>query len=203
MIDLDHCNDPAVVDNRCGKIRNILHEVAVDKDLVLLEHTLQIRMILHAQRARQLVGAVAEAYLLAQIVAALADHIDHDVLDTQDLCRHGCRLRIEILRLNRVQTRGDAVEAANAVVRIDDLTVETILDGNALLEQILKEGDAVLQATLDPPIRTLAECLTIGKVARQHGGEKVGNKVEELLRTVEERHEIPSLPEQRADEDHE
>ena len=104
MIDLDHRDNPAVVDNRCGKIGNILHEVAVDKDLVLLEHTLQIRMILHAQRARQLVGAVAETYLLAQIVAALAHHIDHDILDAQDFCRHGCRLRIEVLCLDRIQT---------------------------------------------------------------------------------------------------
>ena len=60
-----------------------------------------------------------------------------------------------------------------------------------------------MQTALDPPICTLAECLTIGKVARQHGGEKVGDEVEELRRAVEERHEIPSLPEQRADEDHE
>ena len=60
-----------------------------------------------------------------------------------------------------------------------------------------------MQATLDPPIRTLTERLTIRKVARQHGGEKVGNKVEELRRAVEESHQIPSLPEQRADEDHE
>ena len=160
-------------------------------------------MILHAQRARQLVGTVAETYLLAQIVAALAHHIDHNILDAQDLCRHGCRLRIEVLRIHRVQTRGNTVKAADAVIRIDDLTVETILDGNALLEQILKEGDAVLQATLDAPIRTLAECLTISKVARQHGGEKVGDEVEELRRAVEQRHEVPSLPEQGADEDHE
>ena len=160
-------------------------------------------MILHAQRARQLVGAVAETYLLAQIVATLTHHIDHDILDAQDFCRHGYCLRIEVLCLDRVQTRGDAIEAADTVVRIDDLTVETILDGDALLEQILKEGDTVLQTALDPPIRTLTERLTIGKVARQHGGKKVGNKVEELRRAVEERHEIPALPEQRADEDHE
>ena len=200
MIDLQDGDHLPFVGNRRGEIGQPLDEIAVDEDLLLPEHFLQIRIVVNAQRARHLTRPASEAHLLSQVVAALADDVDDDILDVEDVCRDRGRLREEVLRLDGIEARNDAVKAADAVVRVHDLAIEAIFHGEVFLEEVFQKGIAVLQTALDARVGELLIARAVGEVARQHRDEEVRNEVQELARIVEHRHEVAACPQKAVHE---
>ena len=201
VVDLDDGDDALIVDDGRGEVGHAILQRTVREHALRPEQVCEVVVVIDAQRMRALRRRRTHADFLAQVMAVAAHDVDGNVLHVEDICRHGRRLRVEVFLLDAVEPPHDAVDAADAVIRVHDLAVHAVFDAHALLEQVLEERLPLRRALFLPRVRRALVVGAVGEIAGQHADEEIRDKMQELDRVVQQADELRAMRRESYDED--
>ena len=149
-------------------------------------------MLFHPQRAWLLLSQTAQSDFLPQIIL-IADHIDHNIIDTQHLRGNDSCLREYIFQFHTVQLTDNAVQTADTVICIQNLTIQTVLYRQRFLIDSLEERIPFIRVPFLPGRRLALIRPTVCKITGQYGSKQIRDQMQQDLRLIKHADQIHPL----------